>query len=159
MGQRVVQSVVVLMCCVWAVVADAEIYKWRDGHGVMNYSDVPPTQLMQAEKIKAVKVPADWPMTRADAYQAPDKPPAMTAQPQVPVVNEQVQQVDAVKAMHERLKAQNCAAARSNYRNYAVGGRMQTVTEAGEKEYLSDQQIQESLARAQQEIDENCPSE
>lgn len=146
------------LCCIQSV--EAEIYKWRDEKGVMNYSDVPPKNTgTGTQKIKAATVPNDIPLTRSDAYQHEDTVPANKK----PVENREAvtpsPEAEALKAMQERQKAQNCAAARSNYRNYAVGGRMQNVNEEGQKEFLTDDQIREGLARAQQEIDENCPPE
>ena len=142
----------------------AEIYKWRDAKGVMNYSDMPPPAGKQAtQQIKATTVSNEYPLTRSDAYKE-DAPPAPAdkemavgkGQQKKPMSDEAAA---VAKAAETRMKAQNCAAARSNYRNYAVGGRMQNVNEFGEKEYLSDEQIRDNLARAQFEIDENCPVE
>jgi hypothetical protein len=153
---------IVCMICLLHISAHAEIYKWRDAKGVMNYSDVPPAAGKQeAQKIKASKVTSEYPLTRADAYKE-DVPAApadkVTAggkgQQRKPLSDEAAA---VAQAAENRMKAQNCAAARSNYRNYAVGGRMQNVNEFGEKEYLSDEQIRDNLARAQFEIDENCP--
>ena len=146
------------LCWTWQ--AAAEIYKWRDEKGIMNYSDTPPSSVGQsAQKIKATTVPADTPLTRSDAYSREEANPVKqkgadntAGQPPSP-------EAEALKAMEARQKAQNCASARSNYRNYAVGGRMQNVTENGQREYLSDEQIRQGLAAAQQEIDENCPPE
>lgn len=146
-------------CLLCSLQAEAEIYKWRDEKGVMNYSDVPPQSgPTGTQKIKAATVPNDVPLTRSDAYQHEE---AASANKKLPENRESAPsaEAEALKAMQERLKGQNCAAARSNYRNYAVGGRMQNVNENGQKEYLSDDQIKEGLARAQQEIDENCPVE
>lgn len=150
---------VVWMLC-FCLPAWAEIYKWRDEKGVMNYSDVPPkANSINTQKIKAATVPNDVPLTRSDAYRPEEAMPANNK----PVENREAAnpspEAEALKLMQERLKSQNCASARSNYRNYAVGGRMQSVNENGQKEYLSDDQIKEGLARAQQEIDENCPPE
>ena len=147
-----------VLCC--SLSAGAEIYKWSDEKGVMNYSDVPPKNTGSGtQKIKAATVPNDIPLTRSDAYQHEEPTPANKR----PVENRETvtpsPEAEALKLMQERQKAQNCAAARSNYRNYAVGGRMQNVNENGQREFLSDDQIREGLARAQQEIDENCPPE
>lgn len=154
---KVILKLLLVAGLFYSLFASAEIYKWRDEKGVMNYSDVPPkTGEANTQKIKATTVPNDIPLTRSDAYareegQASDN--KKQAEGRVPESPE----AEALKLMQERMKAQNCAAARTNYRNYSVGGRMQQVNENGQKEYLSDDQIQEGLARAQQEIDEYCP--
>lgn len=143
--------------------AYAEIYKWRDAQGVMNYSDTPPPANVQhTQKIKATTVPNDLPLTRSDAYPVEGASSSAKAPERSETRESQANnsaEAQALKAMEERVRAQNCAAARSNYRNYAIGGRMQSVNEEGEKEFLNDAQIQEGLARAQQEIDANCPLE
>lgn len=156
---KIILKVILAGCLLCSVQAGAEIYKWRDEKGVMNYSDVPPQAgANSTQKIKAATVPNDVPLTRSDAYQREEAASANKK----PVENREPApsaEAEALKAMQERLKAQNCAAARSNYRNYAVGGRMQNVNENGQKEYLTDDQIREGMARAQQEIDENCLGE
>lgn len=156
---KIILKVILAGCLLWSMQASAEIYKWRDEKGVMNYSDVPPQAgANSTQKIKAATVPNDVPLTRSDAYQREEAASANKK----PVENRELApsaEAEALKAMQERLKAQNCAAARSNYRNYAVGGRMQNVNENGQKEYLTDDQIREGMARAQQEIDENCLGE
>ncbi len=151
---------IVLIACLLHAPAHAEIYKWRDAKGVMNYSDTPPPAGKQAaQQIKATKVTNEYPLTRADAYkeEAPATNEGENANAKggkkAPLSDEAAA---VAKAAEARMKAQNCAAARTNYRNYSVGGRMQTVNEVGEREYLSDEQIKENLARAQMEIDENC---
>ncbi|MGP1718431.1 MAG: DUF4124 domain-containing protein [Methylophilus sp.] len=155
---------IVCIACLLHIPAHAEIYKWRDAKGVMNYSDVPPPAGKQStQEIKASKVSNEYPLTRSDAYKESASPAqieketaAGKGQQKKPLSDE----AEAVaRAAETRMKAQNCAAARTNYRNYAVGGRMQNVNEFGEREYLSDEQIRENLARAQFEIDENCPVE
>lgn len=155
---------IVLMACLLQAPVHAEIYKWRDGKGVMNYSDIPPPAGKQStQQLKATKVTNEYPLTRSDAYkedvpaEQADKETASGKGQQKTKMSDEAAAI--AKAAEARMKAQNCAAARSNYRNYAVGGRMQTVNEVGEKEYLTDEQIQASLARAQMEIDENCPVE
>lgn len=159
---KVAQSLVMIGCLLH-IPAHAEIYKWRDAKGVMNYSDTPPPADKQTtQQIKATKVTNDYPLTRSDAYQetaaagkrSQEDRPAMEPAPSV----SDALQAQA-RAMEARVKAQNCAAARSNYRNYTVGGRMQNVNENGEREYLTDEQIREGQMRAQQDIDENCPVE
>ena len=169
MQSGICKLILMLGVCAWSCTAGAEIYKWRDAHGVMNYSDTPPpAELLHAQKTKPVVVPSDWPLTRADTYRPDERTSEAQKKPSdtKPVresadaaVSEQSEAVEALKAMHERTKAQNCASARTNYRNYAIGGRMQNVNENGEKEFMTDQQIQEGLMHAQQQIEENCPPE
>jgi hypothetical protein len=155
----------VLMGCFLHVPVYAEIYKWRDAKGVMNYSDTPPPAGKEgAQKIKAATVTNEYPLTRSDAYKDDTPSPSADQKSGADKPSQTVQAEDAkaqqmAQDIEARIKAQNCAAARSNYRNYTVGGRMQTVNEMGEKEYLTDEQIREGQMRAQQDIDENCPVE
>ena len=147
-----------LLC--WSWQAGAEIYKWRDEKGIMNYSDTPPqTGVAGAQKIKAATVPSDTPLTHADAYHREDAPAKKPVDPKQEAAAAPSKEAEDLKALQERVKAQNCASARTNYRNYAVGGRMQNVNENGQKEYMNDEQMKEGLAKAQQDIDENCPTE
>lgn len=142
----------------FSVDVQAEIYKWRDERGVTHYSDVPPTRIYGVDKLDAGN--SAWPLTRADAGQQAEesaaknqtsrKSPEDASAGNRQRLTEYAQQTDA------RLKAQNCAHAHSNYRNYALGGRIQSVNERGEKSYMSDEEIHEGMLRAQQEIDANC---
>lgn len=144
-----------------ASAAQADIYKWRDERGIMHYSDMPPPVGKSAEKLGSNK--GEWPLTSSDAPKVsetaatPKASPAKQDAP--PARNVQQQAVDAAKAMEDRLKAQNCANARTNYRNYAVGGRIQSVNESGDRTFMSDDEIHEGMSRAQQEIDANCPAQ
>jgi hypothetical protein len=159
---KFIQNVVLIGCLLHAT-AYAEIYKWRDAKGVMNYSDTPPPAGKQdTQQIKATKVTNEYPLTRSDAYKedVPAAKEVTKAQHGGKSTEPEPGSPEAqAKALEARVKAQNCASARSNYRNYAIGGRMQNVNENGEKEYLTDEQIKEGQIRAQQEIDENCPVE
>lgn len=161
---KVIQALV-LIGCVLNASANAEIYKWRDAKGVMNYSDTPPPGGKQnTQSIKAATVPNDWPLTRSDAYRENAPPASMEAgmkqeQKSAPPEESAAAAEQSLKDVEARIRAQNCAAARSNYRNYAIGGRMQQVNEAGEKEFLTDEQIRQGLEKAQFEIDQNCPFE
>lgn len=152
---------------IFVLPVNAEVYKWRDARGVMNYSDIPPSaDVLNAQKIKATVIKDEFPLTRSDAYQRNDsdtetkafRNQAQKKEATQPPSNE-LKATEALQTVQDRIRAQNCASARSNYRNYAIGGRMQTVNEDGQKSYLSDEQIQQGLAAAQQEIDENCSSE
>lgn len=159
---RVVQEIA-FIACLLHVPAHAEIYKWRDAKGIMNYADTPPPAGQQnTQRIKATTVSSEFPLTRSDAYKESEKPAAdkgLAANQRRPENSPAVASDTMVNEMEARIRSQNCAAARSNYRNYAVGGRMQNVNEQGEKEYLTDEQIREGLAQAQRDIDENCPVE
>lgn len=155
-----------ISCSLWllATPVNAEIYKWRDEKGVMNYSDVPPPAKTPAQQTLRSRgatstLPNDVPLTRADAYPSKEITAAEKKNTAPPANANASPEAEALKLMQAREKAQNCAAARTNYRNYAVGGRMQNVDENGQKTYMSDEQIREGLARAQQEIDEYCPVE
>jgi len=155
----------VLLCC--GMHAHAEIYKWRDEKGVMNYSDVPPPVTPSGQQIirnrgaasAPTTLPSDVPLTRADAYPSKELTAADKKNAATSAAGNVSPEAEALKLMQAREKAQNCAAARTNYRNYAVGGRMQNVDEYGQKAFMTDEQIRDGLARAQQEIDEYCPVE
>lgn len=155
---KVLNTLFLAIMLIFSAVANADIYKWRDERGVMHYSDMPPPAGSSAEKLGTGKM--EWPLTSADApskntsSEAVNAPLTKSKEP----TPEKIQPVNAAKAMEERLKAANCANARTNYRNYAVGGRIQSINENGEKAFMSDEEIRDGLARAQQEIDANCPS-
>lgn len=62
------------------------------------------------------------------------------------------------KQAEQKLKDENCQAAKANLRTYQVGGRVSKVNESGEKVYLDDAEIKQKTQEAQKEVDKWCNS-
>ena len=151
--------------------AGAEIYKWKDKDGKTRYSDTPPPSNVQQESLYGKKIPK--PKTAAPLSQVPgdinasvklqndkgvaDKPLSKEeAAAKRAKDAENQKKEDEAKAAEVKRKADNCKAAQANSKTFSDGGRILRTNEAGEREYLSDQDIDKGRIEAQKEVDKNC---
>lgn len=147
-----------------SVLAQAEIYKWRDKDGTIRYTDTPPPsniKLLGRIGYKGATGPVTvvpTPEVKNDTQ--PKESSAGNAGADKKTINQlSPEEIEAQKKQQAELaktKAANCSAAKSNYQTYIQGGRIYRTNEKGEREVLGDEQIQQGVAKAQQEINENC---
>ncbi len=178
-------SFLAIVCTLlWVLPATAEIYKWRDKDGSVRYTDTPPPAHAKQESIggkrvvkatdKAPLSPVETPSTKPAAAAQPTeaaKPGAV--KPKEAVAGEMPDSAEAAaeqrrrnaeiekknkqeKEAQAKLKAENCKTARSNMETYKQGGRVYRTNEKGEREYMGDADLQQGMARAQDEINEYC---
>jgi Domain of unknown function (DUF4124) len=145
--------------------AQAEIYKWRDKDGTIRYTDTPPPsniKLLGRIGYKGAAGPVSVqtpPEVKGDA-----PPPIEAGAPKAGAekkksAEQSPEELEAQKKQQAELaktKAKNCASAKANYQTYVQGGRVFRTNENGEREVLGDEQLQEGVAKAQREINENC---
>jgi hypothetical protein len=157
-----------LMLCL-SLPAFAQMYKWVDSNGKVQYSDKPPPGNIKGEKLRE---PATAPAPAAAATgeskgKGEAKKDAAKTGPKTLAEQEQAfrkRQLDAAKAQEEeakkqaeaRDKAENCSRARSAVANMQMGGRQMRTDEKGERVYLDEQQIAQEIARAQQIAAATC---
>lgn len=153
-----------LTLCV-ALPASAQMYKWVDSDGKVQYSDKPPPSNIKAEKLRVPARAADAPATGEDkgaAQKDAAKPAPKTAAEQEQAFRKR--QLDAAKAQTEQAKkqaqagdrAENCKRAREALANFEIGGRITRIDEKGERVYLDEQQIAQEMARARAEAAAAC---
>lgn len=139
------------------IVAGAQVYKWKDKNGVIQYSDTPPAS------VKAEEVKANVPLTpKAQAVVkdgkatelAPEKLELDAKKRQRQAELDKIEQEN--KAMKDKARAERCKAAQKNFNTYEQGGRIIDVNEKGERSYLSDEAIAKGKADAKKIIIENC---
>ena len=154
------------------MLANAEVYKWRDKDGSVRYSDTPPPSNIKLESIgkkNAVNPTGKEPLA----------PVTETAKKTVPVVNttkntsskegkedeaaqERQNKAEIDKKAKEekekiaKIKEENCKTAKTNLANYQQGGRLFKVDEKGERHYMDDKELKDGATKAQQDISENC---
>jgi hypothetical protein len=148
-----------------ALQASAQLYKWVDSDGKVQYSDKPPPGNIKAEKLReparAASVPA------AGETKGGTKKDAAKAAPKTTAEQEQAfrkRQLDAAKSQEEETKKQaevrdrteNCRRAKAALASLQLGGRQTRVDDKGERVYLDDQQIAQETARVQQEAATAC---
>jgi hypothetical protein len=131
--------------------ARGEMYKWTNAAGEVQYTQVPPPGGIKTEVIQGAPPPAD----------DPDK------------INEKLQ--NEVDAMDETLARQeeearkkssrkeidaayekNCISARNNLAALQEGGRKRYLTADGQVIHLSEEERQQRINEAKDQIDESC---
>jgi hypothetical protein len=131
--------------------ARGEMYKWTNAAGEVQYTQVPPPGGIKTEVIQGAPPPAD----------DPDK------------INEKLQ--NEVDAMDETLSRQeealeeknlrkekdetyekNCISARNNLAALQEGGRKRYLTADGQVIHLSEEERQQRINEAKDQIDEFC---
>jgi hypothetical protein len=131
--------------------ARGEMYKWTNAAGEVQYTQVPPPGGIKTEVIQGASPPAD----------DPDK------------INEKLQ--NEVDAMDETLARQeeearkkssrkeidaayekNCISARNNLAALQEGGRKRYLTADGQVIHLSEEERQQRINEAKDQIDESC---
>jgi Domain of unknown function (DUF4124) len=127
--------------------ASADLYKYIDKNGKTVYSDTPPTDV--------------------DAKRLSGPPPAATAAGKTYVERDKEAQKGQEKAAEEAKKAaekdkaaqqkkERCEQAKGNLQIYIDGGRILKNNDKGEREYMSDEEIEAERAKMQKIVDEAC---
>jgi hypothetical protein len=158
-------SVVLGLALCVALPASAQMYKWVDSDGKVQYSDKPPPSNIKSEKLRGPAPAADAPATGEGKDAA--KKDAAKAGPKTAVEQDQAfrkRRLDAAKAQEEEAKkqgqardrAENCKRAKATLANLQIGGRVARIDEKGERVLLDDQQIIQETARAQEEVAALC---
>ena len=153
-----------LALCI-ALPVSAQMYKWVDSNGKVQYSDKPPPSNIKAEKLRAPPPAPSAPA--ASVAKGGAQKDAAKAGPKTPAEQEQAfrkRQLDAAKAQETegqkqteaRNKAENCRRAKAALANLQIGGRQMRIDEKGERAFLDEQQIASEMAKAQQEAAAAC---
>jgi hypothetical protein len=154
---------VIALASAFSSLASAQLYKWIDKNGHVQYGDTPPGD---AQKVTRLKPPppsyTPAPPSAADAKKegAPkDKEKALT--PEQAFQKRQQERAEAEqKAAKERAEADtkrvNCEQAQANLRQLQSGQRVATVNSAGERVFMDDDQRGRELERAQKAVADWC---
>jgi uncharacterized protein DUF4124 len=137
-----------------APLATAQLYKHVDKNGRTVYSDQPPTGVDS----KQINIPTGVTNAPAGAksYVAQDK----DNQKKRKEAGEKAAKAEAAKGGDPAKKAQEaearCAQARSAHQYFVDGGRIFKNNEKGEREFMSDAEIDSERARTRREMDAAC---
>jgi len=132
--------------------AGAQLYKYVDKDGKTVYTDQPPANI-DSKQINSGGRSFAPP---APPAAAPKNAPAKDADK-----NSKDGPADKAKKAADDAAAlaqneQRCSAARGNYQMYMEGGRIQKTNEKGERELLSDAEIESMRASSRREMEEAC---
>jgi len=129
----------------------AEIYKWTDATGEIQYSQVPPAGGVKTEKIQGAHPPADDPDVANESLQK-----------QVDAMNKSIAEKaekDKEKEMEKELATtnkRNCATSQDNLKKLEEGGRRRYLTADGEIMHFTEEERQEQISAAKEEIEKYC---
>ena len=141
---------VLLSWLILASLAQAAMYKWVDDQGVTRYSQHPPSD-RPAETL----VPPPRPNTDAAAAQKKleETLQDLDEDRKGRAETEQEQQKLAATAEHRR---KTCTAARDNLTKLTTGGRKRLIGPDGVAAYMTDEDRQARIDKAQKQIEEFC---
>ena len=136
----------------WSGMAGAVVYKWVDAQGKLQYGDRPPDGV-HAEVVELLGTHV------ASAAQARSE----QAQPSRTTVRDQPAQDDpgakkAVDSDVEQTRAKQCADAQDHYKKMIEGRRLFKTGAAGERQYLTSDEIDAKRVNAKREVDAICNS-
>ena len=143
-----------------AMPALGETFKWTDAEGKVHYSDQPPPpSVKQPSKVKPRVPPA--PTAVPEAAGTPAAAPKSTAEQDADFNRRRVEAAEREaaekKAASEAAeKKRNCAQAKAQVAGMQSGARISRYDDKGERTYLSDAEIAQEIARAQQAADSWC---
>lgn len=131
----------------------AQVYKWVDKDGKVQYSDTPPPA--SATKTEAKKIDTS---PAAAAVAAPTKSlqdRVKESDKRKADIAEKAKKTDADEKTAE-INATNCTNARSAVRELETGRPLVRTTEAGTREYLSDEARLADLTNARKSVADFC---
>lgn len=156
------------------VMADAEIYKWKDKDGSVRYSDVPPPSNIKHEPLhgqRSAKPTGQQPLApvegdvtaainrakSADKAKEENTPMSKDEAAKKRAQDAEVQKkLDEQKQADLKVRQENCKAAKLNLITYMNGGRISKINDQGEREFLGDADIARGKADAQRDIEKYC---
>jgi hypothetical protein len=144
-----------------ATPAGAQLYKWTDANGRVQYSDRPPPPGRKADTVSTANV------STVTGNPTPAAQPGATGEPKSAADREQdfrkrrAEQEEAQKkqqklAEETRARQADCQQAQRQLTALQSGQRMATVDEKGERRFLEDGEIQQAIQRTQGDIARLC---
>jgi hypothetical protein len=139
-----------LLALLGAVAHGAEVYRSTDANGVVSFSDRP-----QGANAQQVTVATPRPGTPAPARQRPTRAAAGDA---AAAASPATQSEPPAQTLAERAaeRRENCASARERVERYAISHRLFRTLPDGEREYLSDSEIDQARSQAAADVENWC---
>lgn len=138
--------------------AAAQMYKWKDKNGHMQYGDTPPPGVTATPMRAPASAPP--PPPAAEAQKANGKAEKPLSPEEAFRKRQEERKAAEEKAAQERAQADqkraNCDQAQTQLRMLNSGIRMSTMNAAGERVYMDDDQRAAETARAQKAVADWC---
>ena len=128
--------------------AQAQLYKYVDKNGKTVYSDqAPPDVDSKQVRVPVGNIPSAPGKSAVEQSKDSDKAKKDAAEK-----SKKGEQEAARQAQNE----QRCTQLKGNYQIYVDGGRIQKTNEKGEREFMSDAEIDAARERTRREMEEAC---
>jgi len=141
-----------VMVLMLPILAQAEIYKWKDSNGVVRYSDTPPASNVPTESLRTRKV-INTPAPAVAAKPA-ISPEAAAIKRQEDAENSK--RDEQKKEAEKKVKAQNCFAAKDTLQSYEQGALVYKTNEKGERVYTEDADRPAAIEAAKKDVAKYC---
>ena len=132
--------------------AAADVYKYKDEKGNIQYTDKPPELPAERLNVKSQRTDVVAVQERTAAEQ---KQRAATAEQQQQARTQTADDKEAAQ-LSAKDKAERCVKARDRYDKYMTSQRLYEQGTDGERRYLSDQELDAARARAKTAMDDLC---
>lgn len=161
------KNFMLVMLMMFCINVYAESYKWVDENGRVHYSDQPPVSsaksktLGSTSKAKTSAATADTAETSDTAKASESGEPKTIAEREAELRRKQKTDKEAAdKAAQEQAKKdatqEYCNQAKLSLNALQQDVRIMEIDAKGERSYLGDEQRQQRIAKAQQDISKNC---
>lgn len=139
----------------------AGLNKWVDADGKVHYSDQPPPANVEATTLRSTSSAKDSASESGAAAASAAAAPKTIAEREAELRKAQQARKEAADiAAQQQAEADarksTCAAAWQNLRTMQDGVRIMEIDANGERSYLDDEQRQQRMDKAQQDIDTYC---
>jgi hypothetical protein len=134
-------------CTLFCAFAHADVYRFTDDKGQVQYTDKP--QLLPAERLQVQS-------QRTDVVGIQERSDAANANKGA--LNKAASQAEAKQAseVNAKDKAERCVKARERYDQYMNSQRLYKTLPGGEREYLTDAELDSARAAAKTSMEEFC---
>jgi hypothetical protein len=138
----------------WSGLASAVVYKWTDAQGKLQYGDRPPDGV----HAEVVQLLGTHPSTTArNASTAPAQPPPAARVAANPTTKD-VQDKQAVDEDVANTRDKQCSEAQDRYKKLIEGRRLYKSGPAGERQFMTSEEIDTERLNAKRDIDNICNS-
>lgn len=149
---RTTALVATILLALLSLTVGAQVYRWVDKDGKVQYSDQPPppgTGKAEVTRINAATPSGSAASTAPAASKAADKPKSN-------VVDAAKAKSSADDAKVAKENEEYCRTTRGQLKIMEDGGRVTRMNSAGEQEVMSDEQMASEAERLRKQLAENC---
>ena len=138
---------------VWSGMASAVVYKWTDAQGKLQYGDRPPDGV----HAEVVQLLGTHPATARNVSTTPAQAPPAARVAANPTAKD-AQDKQAVDQDVASSRDKQCSEAQDRYKKLIEGRRIYKTGPAGERQFMTSEEIDTERLNAKRDIDNICNS-